>query len=219
MHLKHKPDWYGPKMITNPPRGAHHVHIVKCMVMAHRKKTDFAVVCKELDRMFPVAHKITLVCDNLNTHPAGLQVKWAAHLSYATATRLLSEVLPVTDTISISGVERRVRVVGAALEQAVGQNAQTHLDLQGRTELAPPTKRPAITALAVGSGWLRHCDPPRHQGRHVNLVAGRACFEGGKTRLYVHPWPGRARPTSAWASRERTDGTQYRSLKLPNRSG
>ena len=115
-----------------------------------------------------------------------LQVKWAAHLSYATATRLLSEVLPVADTISISSVKRRVRVVGAALEQAVGQIAQAHSDLQGRTILAPPNRHPALTALAVDSGWLRHCDPPRHQGRHVNLVAGRACFEGGNTRLYAY---------------------------------
>ena len=53
-----------------------------------------------------------------------LQVKWAAHLSYATATALLSEVLPTADTISVSGVKRRVRVAGAALEQAVGQHAR-----------------------------------------------------------------------------------------------
>ena len=114
-----------------------------------------------------------------------LQVKRAAHLSYASATRLLSEVLPVADTISISSVKRRVRVVGAALEQAVGQNAQTHSDLQSCKLLVPPTST-ALTALAVDSGWLRHCDPPRHQGRHVNLVAGRACFEGGNTRLYAY---------------------------------
>ena len=44
------------------------------------------------------------------------QVKWAAHLSYAAACALLSEVLPTADTISVSGVQRRVRVVGAALE-------------------------------------------------------------------------------------------------------
>ena len=41
------------------------------MVMAHRRKTDFAAVCKEIDRMFPKAQKITLVCDNLNTHTVG----------------------------------------------------------------------------------------------------------------------------------------------------
>lgn len=43
----------------------------KCMVMTQRKKTDFAAVCKELDRMFPKARQITLVCDNLNTHTKG----------------------------------------------------------------------------------------------------------------------------------------------------
>ena len=43
----------------------------KCMVMAHCKKTDFATVCKELDRMFLDAHQITRVCDNLSTHTKG----------------------------------------------------------------------------------------------------------------------------------------------------
>ena len=52
-----------------------------------------------------------------------LQVKWAAHLSYATATALLSEVLPTAETISVSGVKRSVRVVGSALEQNDEQHA------------------------------------------------------------------------------------------------
>ena len=53
-------------MLCQPAAG-----LRKCMVMEYRKKTDFAAVCKELDRMFPDAHKITLVCDNLNTHTKG----------------------------------------------------------------------------------------------------------------------------------------------------
>lgn len=53
-------------MICQPAAG-----LRKCMVMDHRKKPDFAAVCKEIDRMFPEAEKITLVCDNLNTHTMG----------------------------------------------------------------------------------------------------------------------------------------------------
>ena len=53
-------------MICQPAAG-----LRKCMVMEHRKKTDFAAVCREVDRMFPKAQKITLVCDNLNTHTMG----------------------------------------------------------------------------------------------------------------------------------------------------
>ena len=41
-------------------------------------------------------------------------------------------------------------------------------------------------ALAVDSAWLKHCHPFPRQGRHVNLVVGRACFGGGKTRLYAY---------------------------------
>ncbi|MBK6650125.1 MAG: ISKra4 family transposase [Betaproteobacteria bacterium] len=107
-----------------------------------------------------------------------LQAKWAAHLSYATATRLLSETLPIADAISVSGAKRRVRAVATALEQTFA-----HPEKQ-ETELQQPSWLPPITALAVDSGWLKHCDPPHHQGRHVNLVVGRTCFEGGETRLY-----------------------------------
>jgi transposase len=53
-------------MISQPAVG-----LRKCLVTEHRKKTDFAGVCQEIDRMFPKAQKITLVCDNLNTHTKG----------------------------------------------------------------------------------------------------------------------------------------------------
>jgi hypothetical protein len=53
-------------MICQPAGG-----LRKCLVMDHRKKADFSVVCQEIDRMFPKALKITLVCDNLNTHTKG----------------------------------------------------------------------------------------------------------------------------------------------------
>ena len=53
-------------MICQPAAG-----LRKAMVMSNRRKPDFAAVCKELDRMFPAAHTITLVCDNLNTHTMG----------------------------------------------------------------------------------------------------------------------------------------------------
>jgi hypothetical protein len=102
-----------------------------------------------------------------------LQVRWAAHLPFATAARLLGELLPIADAISVSGAKRRVRAVGAALEAS-----------------APLPKRPkpakALNALVVDSVWLRHCDPPRGQARHVNVVAGRACFEGGSSRVYAY---------------------------------
>jgi hypothetical protein len=38
-----------------------------------------------------------------------LQVKWAAHLPYATSTRLLQEVLSLNDCISTTGAKSRIR--------------------------------------------------------------------------------------------------------------
>ena len=53
-------------MICQPAAG-----LRKCLVREHRKKADFAAVCKEVDALFPAAEKVTLVCDNLNTHTLG----------------------------------------------------------------------------------------------------------------------------------------------------
>ncbi len=44
-----------------------------------------------------------------------LQVMWAAHLPYASASKLLMELLPIDDSLSVSGMKRRVRAVGASL--------------------------------------------------------------------------------------------------------
>ena len=102
-----------------------------------------------------------------------LQVKWAAHLPYACATKLLAEVLPIADAISITGAKRRVRAVGTALESSPA--AAVHA-------VSPSL----VSALAVDSVWLRHCNPPWGQGRHVNMVVGRACFENGSSRVYAY---------------------------------
>ena len=107
-----------------------------------------------------------------------LQVKWAAHLPYAAAASMLAEILPITGALSVSGMKRRVRVVGAELD-AAAQSRRAAVP-------APPPNASPVTALALDSAWLRHCDPSRHQGRHVNLVAGRACFTGGRTKLYAY---------------------------------
>ncbi len=75
-----------------------------------------------------------------------LQVKWAAHLPYAAATRLLCEILPVSDAISVSSTKRRVRAVGATLDQSFGHPAN-----KTNEQLASGVP-PVLTALAVDSG-------------------------------------------------------------------
>lgn len=89
------------------------------------------------------------------------------------ASKLLGEILPLDDSISVSGVKRRVRAVGEALEDAEASCVDDQ-----RT-----VREPSLSALAVDSAWLKHCD---QKGRHVNLVAGRACFESGRTRVYSY---------------------------------
>ena len=101
----------------------------------------------------------------------------------STATALLTELLPIHDSISVTSVKRRVRVVGKALEESSAR-------LPSAEAVPPVAPYRKLSAVAVDSAWLRHCDPPRElgQGRHVNVVAGRACFEDDQSRVcaYVH---------------------------------
>ena len=89
-----------------------------------------------------------------------LQVKWAAHLSFGATAKLLNEILPIGDAISVSGIKDRVRVVGAELDH---RNAATRPSRVERPEGAKHVS--PLTALAVDSAWLKHCKPPRPYGR------------------------------------------------------
>ena len=125
-----------------------------------------------------------------------LQVKWAAHLPCAAATKLLNEILPLDHAISTFGMKNRVRAVGQELDDKV------EIAIRGERKYpSSRTKKLKITAIAVDSAWLRQ-RPSRKQkdeaklavyfpwklppstGRHVNIIAGRAVRENGTSRVY-----------------------------------
>ena len=91
---------------------------------------------------------------------------------------LLKEILPLEEAISVSGLKNRVRAVGQGLDDRI---EQTIKDQVGAARC--PSR---VTALAVDSAWLKHCEPPRYQDRHVNIVAGRATHEDGGSRVYAY---------------------------------
>lgn len=79
-----------------------------------------------------------------------LQVKWAAHLSYKSATTLLKEVLPLQTAISITSAKRHLRIVGWQLDAQIER---------GITKMAPPVdvarararESRQVTAVSVDS--------------------------------------------------------------------
>ena len=80
-----------------------------------------------------------------------LQVKWAAHLSFATATALLKEVLPVQDSVSASGAKDRIRAVGKALDARIEQEIATNAARLKVEAVVPPQESARVTALGVDS--------------------------------------------------------------------
>jgi hypothetical protein len=124
----------------------------------------------------------TLLPERMTPELEYLHVKWAALLPYATAKALLDEVLPLEDSVSVSSVKRRVRAVGLALEREAASMPEPKIHDGSVGQAA----NEGLASLAVDSAWLRHCDPPLRQGRHVNLVAGRAVYCDGRSRLYAY---------------------------------
>jgi hypothetical protein len=112
-----------------------------------------------------------------------LQAKWAAHLPYRQATAMLKEVLPLDKGISFSGTRDRIHTLGkeldADIERDIAKLPQTVADVQVR-------ESSHVASVSVDSAWLRHCDSVGGQGRHVNIVAGRATFTDGPPKLYAY---------------------------------
>lgn len=131
-----------------------------------------------------------------------LQAKWAAHLPYRQATALLSEILPLDKGISLGSTRRRILAVGKALD------AEVDRDIANRPR--PVTDTPlresaSVTSVSVDSAWLNFYSNPKGrqagrdraelmspmamkftQGRHVNIVAGRATFSSRAPRVYAY---------------------------------
>ena len=112
-----------------------------------------------------------------------LQAKWAAHLPYRQATGMLKEVLPLDKAISFAGTRDRIRALGKQLDADIERDiaklpkavAGEHVRESGH-----------VAAVSVDSAWLRHCDSVAGQGRHVNIVAGRATFTDDPPKVYAY---------------------------------
>jgi hypothetical protein len=131
-----------------------------------------------------------------------LQAKWVAHLPYRQATALLQEALPLDKGISLGSTRRRILAVGHALD------AQIERDIAAipRPEQGDHVHESInVGCVSVDSAWLSFSSTPCSrkaardlaewkspwakkviQGRHVNIVAGRATFTDRTPRLYAY---------------------------------
>ncbi|CAE6825453.1 hypothetical protein R75483_06451 [Paraburkholderia domus] len=112
-----------------------------------------------------------------------LQAKWAAHLPYRQATAMLKEVLPLDKGISFSGTRDRIHTPGKQLDADIKRDVSKLLQAAADVQVRESSH---VAAVSVDSAWLRHCDSERGPGRHVNIVAGRAKFTDGPSKLYAY---------------------------------
>jgi hypothetical protein len=112
-----------------------------------------------------------------------LQAKWAAHVPYRQATDMLKEVLPLDRAISFSGTRDWIRVLGMRIDADIERDIVKLPRAVAGERVRESTN---VTAVSVDSAWLRHCDSIGGQGRHVNIVAGRATFTDGPPKLYAY---------------------------------
>ena len=131
-----------------------------------------------------------------------LQAKWAAHLPYRQATELLREVLPLDKTISLGSTRRRILAVGKALDAQIERDIALAPKLTDDDQVRESS---SVGCVSVDSAWLSFSSSPKSrkaardlaeqlspwtkkvvQGRHVNIVAGRATFADRTPRLYAY---------------------------------
>ena len=131
-----------------------------------------------------------------------LQAKWAAYLPYRQVTDLLKEVLPLDKGISYGSTRRTVRAVGKALDAEV----EREIACRPKTATAERVRQSSsVACVTVDSAWVSHHSSPKireaarihaqihspcsrrpTQERHVNIVAGRATFDGRAPRVYAY---------------------------------
>lgn len=119
-----------------------------------------------------------------------LRVKGTAHLTGATTTSLLSKVLPTADIRSVSGLQRRMRVVGAIPESAVNET-----DSQAVSALPLPFSPSGRNAIAACRGNNLGQYYPTSTVRVLTLEsAATACGDQGEIALKC--WLGAERGAS-----------------------
>ena len=160
-----------------------------CATKRGAPRSSFSPLCKA-------------VCRRVTPELEYLQAKWAAHLPYRQATALLAEVLPLDKGISFGSTRRRILAVGKALDAEVDRDIAN----QPKAVTDTPLRESAnVSSVSVDSAWLNFYSNPKGrqaararaelmsplamkltQGRHVNIVAGRATFSGRAARVYAY---------------------------------
>jgi hypothetical protein len=131
-----------------------------------------------------------------------LQAKWAAHLPYRQATKLLREVLPLDKGISFGSTRRRILAVGSALDAQIERDIASGPKTVSGEQVREST---TVGSVSVDSAWLSFSSSPKSRkaardlaevkspwaqkltrDRHVSIVAGRATLADRTPRLYAY---------------------------------
>lgn len=118
----------------------------------------------------------TVRIDGLNTWVAPeleyVQSYLSATLAYARATRFLELLLPVTAGNAVSSVRRHTLAVGERLDNELNEAADVDHETSADT--------PAIVAMGLDSGYVRHSQPDAE--RCFEVVVGRILADDSSSR-------------------------------------
>ena len=89
------------------------------------------------------------------------------------------QILPLDAGISFSGTRNRVRSAGLQLDRQDERAIEPLPKARG-----PGIQSLSVTAVAVNSVWLKHCERKWTEGRQLNVVAGRATLAEGGNASY-----------------------------------
>ncbi len=173
-------------LLTAPLLGWRHV-----AVTARRTRQDFAQMLHDLTEVhFPDAERITLVCDNLNTHKPGVLCdRYAPALARRSAQRLEWVYTPKHGSwLNIAEIEIQV-----LKRQALRQRFPDRAALECQTAAWTAQRN----ALGAPVDWRFTPDDARIQLRSLypQTQAGGYTRAAGHPRALVFPYGGRPRQT------------------------
>mgnify|MGYP000447735847 CR=1 FL=1 len=126
-----------------------------------------------------------LLGDHVAPELAYLEAKWASRVSFAAATALMREVLPVAPTTNPESVRQHTYRVARRMESELGEEQTMFVDgCQAEREALPPPDGPLT--VGIDGGYVRGREGKSRTEGHFEVIAGKSIRFDGSAKCFAH---------------------------------
>ena len=126
-----------------------------------------------------------LLGDHVAPELTYLEAKFASRVSFATATALMAEVLPVAPTTNPETVRQHTYGVARRMEAELGEERAMFVDgCQAEREALPPPDGPLT--IGIDGGYVRGREGKSRTEGHFEVIAGKSIGFDGSAKCFAH---------------------------------